>query len=365
MGQSKPIQCPGCAAGLEYSPESAMMQCPYCGSKLDVQQDPEAKRVIEVDYEQAIQAAAEAQVGTLSDKALEVECATCGASVMFEPPEAAGACPFCTTKIAAQPRSADPLIAPQGLLPFSVPRARAVGGFQGWLSSRWFAPNDLKKLAKADRLSGVYLPYWTYDAKTTTEYKGQRGEHYYETEYYTITEKGETVEKSREVRKTKWYPASGVVRNSFDDILVPSTRAVNVKRLNELEPWDLQQVMPFNASYLAGFKAQRYQVDLREGFLAAQERMKPAIHDTIRKDIGGDEQQITSVNAKYSEVSFKHLLLPVWIGAYRFKSKVYQISVNARTGEVCGERPYSAAKITLFVLFVLVVLAILFVAGRS
>jgi hypothetical protein len=59
------------------------------------------------------------------------------------------------------------------------------------------------------------------------------------------------------------------------------------------------------------------------------------------------------------------LLLPVWIGAYRFQSKVYQVAVNARTGEVQGERPYSAGKIALLVAVIVLVILIIILLARQ
>jgi len=94
--------------------------------------------------------------------------------------------------------------------------------------------------------------------------------------------------------------------------------------------------------------------------------MATTIEQDVRRDIGGDEQQVESVNTMYSNVMFRHLLLPVWIGAYRFQSKVYQVAVNARTGEVQGERPYSAVKIALLVAAILaVILAVILLKANS
>lgn len=361
----KPLKCPGCAASLEYDPEAAKLKCPYCGSLLAVEREAHAEPVVEVDYEEARSRAADAASGQLSERAVQVECATCGAAVVFEPPDVAGQCPFCTTKIVVQPHTPDPVMTPQGLLPFAVPKSNAVQSLRSWLTSRWFAPNDLKKVANPDRLEGVYLPFWTYDAAAHTAYTGMRGEHYWVQETYTEVVNGRPQQRVRNVRKTRWYPAAGEVDNRFDDILIPASKAIDSRRLDDLDPWGLNKVEPYNASYLAGFKAQRYQVDLDEGLGAAQQKMEPAIRGSIRDDIGGDEQQIHSMNIRLSRVTFKHLLLPVWLGAYRYKEKLFQIAVNARTGEVSGERPYSAAKIAALVLFILLAIAVLAILGRE
>src|SRR5208282_4917020 len=148
------------------------------------------------------------------------------------------------------------------------------------------------------------------------------------------------------------------------DVLVPATKSVNEARLDALEPWDLPALCAYEPAYLAGFKAQRYQIELPAGFEKAKQVMERTITQDVRRDIGGDEQRIEQVRTATSNETFRHLLLPVWIGAYRFQGKVFQVVVNARTGEVQGERPYSAAKIALLVIGILILLLILMVASR-
>jgi hypothetical protein len=167
------------------------------------------------------------------------------------------------------------------------------------------------------------------------------------------------------VRHTRCHPAAGHVHNRFDDILVPASKSVDQSRFLELDPWRLEEIKAYEPSFLAGFKAQRYQVQLPEAFDTAREMSSGAIQSSICADIGGDEQRILQVSTKYSEVTFKHLLLPAWIGAYRYQGKAYQVLVNARTGEVQGARPYSAAKIALLVAAILIVILIFVALGKQ
>src|SRR5262245_54902280 len=135
---TKTLKCPGCAAPLEYDPSAAKLKCPYCASLIEVQRNPDSQPVVEIDYAEARRRAADdaaAGLGHLSSDSMQVECPDCGAAVIFQPPDVAGQCPFCTTKIVAQPHTADPLITPQGLLPFAVPRPQSIQHLRGWLSS--------------------------------------------------------------------------------------------------------------------------------------------------------------------------------------------------------------------------------------
>src|SRR5580700_10324333 len=173
------------------------------------------------------------------------------------------------------------------------------------------------------------------------------------------------MQQSRQGMRAAWSPAGGQVARKFSDILVPATKSVSPQRLNALEPWDLPSLCAYDPEYLAGFKAQRYQIELPAGFEKAKQVMEGVITQDVRRDIGGDEQRVDRVETATSNETFKHLLLPVWIGAYRFQGKVFQVVVNARTGEVQGERPYSAMKIALLVVGILfVILVLMLVAQR-
>jgi ribosomal protein S27E len=353
----KQFPCPGCGSTLEFDPQVGQLKCPYCGREEVIPQS--AEQVEERSYEAYLNNS-HTQLAALSNTALEAECPGCKAQITFEPPNVAGQCPFCNTSIVAQSRSASPVVVPEAVLPFTVSQKTARSGIQKWLSSRWFAPNGLKKLAQQEGIQGVYLPFWTYDCNTVSHYTGERGTHYYVTETYTETNsEGKTETKTRQVQRTRWRSHSGRVDHFFDDILIPGSQSVNTQRLEALEPWDLSKLMPYDASYLSGFKAQRYQVNLKQGFELAKGKMEEPIRCDIRRDIGGDEQRIHSVSTSYNAITFKHLLLPVWISAYRFNNKQYQVMVNAQTGEVLGDRPYSVWKISATVLAVLATIGII------
>ncbi|HSW40032.1 MAG TPA: hypothetical protein VLL97_11125, partial [Acidobacteriota bacterium] len=231
----------------------------------------------------------------------------------------------------------------------------------------WFAPEDLKNYARSEKkLAGVYVPYWTYDSDTTTAYQGERGDHYYAAEAYTAIENGRSVSRTRQVRRTRWTPAAGTVYNSFDDLLVLAGKSLPGKYADSLEPWDLTNLVAYADEYLSGFRAESYQISLSEGFETAKALMAGAVNNSIRQHIGGDEQRIHNARTEYRSIRFKHILLPVWLSAYRFRERIYRILINARTGEIQGERPYSAWKIAGAVLFGLIIAGIIiFVASMN
>ena len=356
--------CASCGADLVFEPQDGFLTCPYCGHKQEIPES--AAEVTEQSYLLHLRIRPE-QMEKLAVNALEVQCQSCGAKSIFTPPLVAGKCEFCGVQIVAQPTSADPILTPGGLLPFSITQNQATSNLRQWISSRWFAPNDLKRFAEHEGIHGIYIPFWTYDTNTTTQYTGQRGEHYWETEtYYDTDAKGNREMKTRQVRHTRWYPTSGTVTAWFNDVLIAGTLSLPPSRLAALEPWDLDHLKPYNPAFLSGFRAQRYQVDLATGFEQMKVVIAPAIESDIHNDIGGDEQRIDDLETDYSDVTFKHLLLPVYAGAYRYNNKLYQILVNGRTGEIQGDRPYSFLKIALLVLAIsLLILILVLVFGES
>jgi len=162
----------------------------------------------------------------------------------------------------------------------------------------------------------------------------------------------------------RWRPASGTVSRDFDDMLVVGSKSLPRDLAEELEPWDLANLVGYADEYLSGFVAERYQIDLRAGWSRAVERMDEVIRGDVRRDIGGDHQRIHTLHTRHTDVTYKHVLLPMWICSYRYRNKIYRFLVNARTGEVQGQRPWSWVKITLAGLAVAAVGVLVYFATR-
>ncbi|TSD83305.1 hypothetical protein FFK22_038400 [Mycobacterium sp. KBS0706] len=327
--------CASCGAQLEYAPGTRTLKCPYCGHENAIEASPWS-RVEEIDYATGL---AEAEQSAPTETVSVVSCQRCAAEFQLDPAIQASRCPFCGTPIVLEPRALTHL-RPGALLPFGFDAKGARSKYESWLSGLWFAPNDVKRLAKTDAgFIGMYVPYWTFDAATRTDYTGQRGDDYTR----TIREG----DKTRTVVETRWTNCSGEVARDFDDVTVMASRSLPEGYLDKLEPWDLGALTPYDPSYLRGFGAQHYQLDLAGGFGRAQEKMAPPIRRDICADIGGDKQTIRSQETRYSGVTFKHVLLPIWLNSFRYGGRTYSFVINGRTGEVQGQRPWSWIKIGL------------------
>ncbi len=345
--------CQACGATVEFAPGAGTLRCPYCGAE-------QALAAVDREVrEHPIEELASLPVKPRSadlGAARAFLCPGCGART--ETDDLSARCQFCATALVADPELTERVV-PEAVVPFGLDRGAARGRLGEWTSSRWFAPGSLKKVTEAETFKGSYLPHWTYDAATTSYYEGQRGDYYYTTESYTATENGQQVTKTRQVRHTRWHHVSGTVRRGFDDILVAGTGHVSAEQLDKLTPWPLEEARPYQAEFLAGFQTVRYDVEPEQGLETARKRMADVIRTDCRNDIGGDEQRVGSVDTQYADVTFKLVLLPVWFLTYLHAGRSWQVMVNARTGEVIGERPYSAAKITAAVVALIALIAVI------
>lgn len=359
-GTHQEFPCQQCGAKLHFAPGSTALECPYCGASQAIAGPAASKAVEERSFDEAVRAMRQQPASTLMPEGHEIECNGCGAITVIT--GQASACPFCDSPVIVPITEDRATLAPESVLPFTVDQRAAGAKFKTWVESRWFAPRDLAAKARRARMDGVYLPFFTYDAQTHTHYQGQRGDYYYESETHTDAE-GKT--QTRQVRKTRWTPRSGQVHVGFDDILICASKSLPDKVLNQLEPWDLEQLVAYEPAYLSGFMAERAVLGLEPGFELAKHKMTKPILLAIRANIGGDTQQVDHVSTVHEQVTFKLCLLPLWISSFRYDDKVFRFVVNARTGEAVGERPYDKLKIAMAVIGVILALVAIVLLAQS
>jgi predicted RNA-binding Zn-ribbon protein involved in translation (DUF1610 family) len=350
--------CESCGATLTFDPAAGALVCGHCGHSQPVPEAPKATRqraLAELDLGAALRGVLPESVETETRIA---RCPGCGAELELGGTVEATTCPFCATAIVPGALT-HRAIRPQAVLPFAVPEREARGAMVAWLGRLWFAPNGLQEYARKGRLlTGIYVPFWTFDAATRSRYAGQRGDAYYETRTVTVQENGRSVQRREQVRRVRWTPVSGWVARRFDDVLVIGSTALPQADTEALAPWDLSGLRPVAPEWLSGFQAEAYTVPLPDGHVVARARMEAVIAGDVRAAIGGDEQRVDRIDTAWSEETFKHILLPVWTAVYRYGGRAWRFVVNGQTGKVKGERPWSAWKIALAVLVVAVVVGI-------
>ena len=354
------FSCENCASDLVYSPVSQDLLCHSCGHHYPV--DTTLEPIKEYDFNQAVHELSQLRHAsgnhTLNNQQLTtIQCPSCGAEFTFKENEHAGHCLYCETPIIAGTEHAR-FLKPRSLLPFSIQKKQAIEIYNKWIGSRWFAPSALKQHSKRnDKLVGIFLPYWTYDSQTSSQYRGLRGMTYYDRQVYSTVVDGRNVTRVRTVARIRWTPVSGRVNQHFDDVLIGASKTLPRTIINHLQPWDLDSLVPYSEEYISGFRSEIYQVTVDQGFLQAENIMDSKIRQSIRNNIGGDHQRISSVSTQHSNTSFKHILLPVWSAAFEYHGKTYRYVINGRNGTIQGERPYSVIKIAFAAITALIIIA--------
>jgi predicted RNA-binding Zn-ribbon protein involved in translation (DUF1610 family) len=353
MQDERHFPCVQCGSDLRYAPGQTQLTCDHCGHVQAIPAATERSRsraLGEMDLARGLSddlpldATAEARTTT---------CPSCNAKVEFQGSDFAAECPFCATPVVVD-TGTQRHIKPQAVVPFALTEDQARGAMIAWMGGLWFAPNTLLEYARKGRaLNGIYVPFWTFDAATSSRYTGARGTNHTETRTRTVMVNGKSEQRSETVTRTSWTPVSGRVARDFDDVLVMASSSLPERLGNELTPWDLSALQPYSPDYLAGFRAEGYTIGLSDAHVKGRAAMSRVIEGDARRDIGGDAQRVDNVDTTWQAETFKHVLLPVWMAAYKYNGKSYRFLVNGQTGEVQGERPYSKWKIAFAVLLAL------------
>ena len=275
-------------------------------------------------------------------------CNNCGSNTAVDPDVVSFTCPFCSSTNVNESAFDRRMIRPAGVLPFKITKDKARDLFNTWIGKgKLFRPGKLSRLAQMDGITSVYLPFWTYDAQTASHWRADAGYHYYVTENYTDSE-GNT--QTKRVQKTRWVPVDGYYEQFFDDILVTASHGLTQREVNKISPFGLNEVVNYDSRFILGHGSEVYQKDIQEGYKVADDIMDAEIRSQVTRRIPGDTHRNVRVNTRKSKVTFKHLLLPVWLAAYQFKGKTYRFIVNGETGKISGKKPTAWGKVIAAIL---------------
>lgn len=346
---AKHFPCPGCNADLEWSAGQGDLTCPYCGH---VHKDSPASTLGFRPNTHALDEVGERLRSSpgWGTARKELRCGSCGATTEVEPQIEATACAFCGSAQLDVKQGDGELLRPDAVAPFAVEKNEAIRKFRGWLAGLWFRPSRLHQLASLGNLTGTYLPAWCLDASTSSTWTAERGHHYWEEEEVRGAD-GKT--ETRRVQHTRWEPAHGAYDEDFQDVMVVASKGLEQAHLQELQPFALDRLGTYDARFLQGYVAERYQVGLDEGYDRARRIMEAAVTAACARAVGGDTHRNLQVQTDFTDPRFKLLLLPVWIAAYQYGGRTFRFLVNGQTGKATGTAPYSTAKIVGFILLLL------------
>jgi DNA-directed RNA polymerase subunit RPC12/RpoP len=321
--QAESFSCPKCGGRMAFDIEKSDLVCPYCGTVRVIEKKLAADTAEQpIDYVLPTTRAhrwAEAQQ--------RLSCERCGALTLLPPGQQADRCPYCgSNRLVISSEKAE-LVDPQAIALFKIPEKEAVNQVRRWLIKGLFVPDDLVAKVSQVSLRPAYYPFWTFDG--TLE----------------ITWNCEVNEGSS--KAPRWVSRSGAEFELFDDVLVPGLRSMSTDVVASIEPFDLKDIVEFVPQFLAGWTALSYDLPLSDATLKAREKVIARLRRSLPSKVepGREKRNLTSGGGKWSGLTFKNVLLPLWVGIYQYRGVDYRLWVNGQTGKVGGQKPRDQFKV--------------------
>jgi hypothetical protein len=353
--------CAACGAQAQWNPAKQLLVCPFCGTSAPFDVDAATGAITELDLVKTLRELPDDQRGWLAEKRT-VQCQSCKAVSVFDPTRVGQNCDFCGSPSLVDYQEIKAPIRPQSLLPFKVTESQVREQIRKWYASKWLAPGKLKSKALVDRVHGIYIPYWTFDAHVVCPWTADAGHYYYTSETHRDNQ-GRT--QTRQVRHVRWEPAHGEVRHFFDDEPIPGTQGVSHALLKQVEPFPTQELVPYDIAFLSGFVVEHYQIVLVDAAERSQQSMIEQVRSMCAAQIPGDTYRNLEIHPTFSGRTFKHVLVPVWLLTYDFAAKAYQVVVNGSTGRMSGDYPKSFWKIAFLVLLAIIIFVVIVMLNQE
>ena len=298
-------------------------------------------------------------------------CENCGSEVDAPREQLSLRCPFCDSAYVAElPLDQRTSQHPEFIIGFEVSREKAQESFFQWIGKNgFFRPGDLVTKAATEKQQGVYIPFWHFSVKATSEWSAQIGEHWYRTETYTVkNSEGKTEVRTRTVQETEWWPLSGIYRKYYSGYMVSASKGLSQAEALAIQPYQLNSMMRYRPMYLAGWMSEEYSVSREEALAVTQQEFRARERNAISRFLPGDIQSGLTVHTELEVGGSDLILLPIHVLSYRYGDKIYRFLVNGQTGKMHGEKPWSSSRITAVVvavaLLMLVVIGLLIVLNH-
>ena len=340
---------------MVFDPASQQLKCPYCGALRPFQITRETPNEYDIRF------APPSEDAAWGDETRTVRCGKCAAELVLTGETSLASCPFCGAEALAASESGSG-IAPEGLVPFCLTRVQAQDSLRQWLRGRIFVTGALRKQVAPGRLTGVYLPHWTYVDEAESVYQGKAGRHYETDLPYTVTDRDgkERTETSRQ-QLTRWEVATGRLSEHYDDVMIPGSDRLPTELMNGILPYHMSRLARYTPEYVAGFACEKPDLDVQEGWKQAQGKVDRRMAELAEREslTHADEAKVQQVETSHNSVRYKLVLLPAYLLTFRFRKKVRQVLVNGENGRVAGHAPLSPLRIGFAALLALAALGAL------
>lgn len=335
MAVLQEYKCPCCGGAIAFDSTAQKMKCPYCDTEFDMEalktydSELQNEQADEMNWETT--AGGEWQSGE-ADGLRNYVCKSCGGEIVGDENTAATSCPFCGNPVVMMGQFSGAL-KPDYVIPFKLDKKAAKEALKKHYQGKRLLPNVFKDQNHIDEIKGVYVPFWLFDADVNADirYRATRirtwsdaNYNYTETSYFSVLR-------------------SGAV--GFEHVPVDGSSKMADDLMESIEPFDFSQAVDFQTAYLAGYFADKYDVDAQQSIERANARIKQSTEQNFASTVSG----YTSVVPESSSVRFfngkaKYALYPVWLLNTSWEGKKYTFAMNGQTGKIVGDLPLDKSK---------------------
>ncbi|MDH6365761.1 DNA-directed RNA polymerase subunit M/transcription elongation factor TFIIS [Enterococcus sp. PF1-24] len=332
-------KCPNCGGPLTFNPEDQKFHCDYC---LNIYTEAEVSQFEEKQLESQVpnqEAVKEESVAAESSEMQLFNCPSCGAEIVTDATTAATYCYYCHNPVVLSGRLSGEFL-PNKVLPFAIEKEEAVEKFLAWTNKKWFVPKAFFNKQQIEKLTGVYFPYWNVEADLT----GQMSATGTSIRVWRVGEIEYTETKVFDVERSGRLNFKNLVKNAL-------SKNTPQKMVHMVQPFPLEKAIPFKSQYLAGFQAEKRDIEFQQLEKEVNQDLQKYSQDLLRETVNG-YTSLTNVHSNISTTSTEkeYLLLPVWILTYRNKrssDKFYFYAMNGQTGKISGILPIDYRKLAL------------------
>ena len=334
----KTYACPNCGAATSYDVAAGGVTCEYCGYSVQVKAEKVGATAAESEF--TLDALNKYKKGFGVQRKV-LHCNHCGAEIMLEENSLTATCPFCASNQVNIQTDLQDQIRPQFLIPFKINPQNTQVLAKNWLTKGWYHPKELSSMAIINKFIGIYFPFWTFSSAISSKWQAEVG-HERQENYYDSSDK---TWKTRTVIDWRWQ--DGLVNINIDNLLVPASSHVSHVILERLMAFDLNELTTYSADYLAGWQAHNFDITLQVAWDEGKNRMREQAKKACYEDINSIHVRNFSMAADFIDEAWRYILLPVYLTAYKFNEKLYQVMINGQAGTIAGQKPVEWWKIWL------------------
>jgi len=349
------FKCPCCGGTLNFDNKSQNIVCPYCDQTFKAEDLKQYTDDLDEDgQEDTAWDESTVEAYTSEDmKGMKIyTCTSCGGEVICEETTSSTKCPYCENNMVVSKEVSGDL-KPNLIIPFKKDKDYAVNAFKKFLGGKPLLPGSFKKISTIEETKSLYVPFWLFDADVSgkVRYRGEKVRRWEDNDYrYT---------------ETRYY---SIVRGGgvgFEHVPVDGSKKMEDKLMESIEPYTYSEAEDFNVAYLAGYRADRYDVSKEETFGRATQRFREGTIEAFKRDIYGyNNLRVENSNLSFSNTVTKYVLYPVWLLNVKWKDEMFRFGMNGETGKIAGNLPISKPKaIIYFLLFLLGIGGLAFIAS--